>query len=286
MAVAKIGDVTYDTLAAAVTAANAISDGAVIELISDIELAQNLNITKNVTITGPYTINRTTAYVKTLFTVKSGATLTLDGGLTLDCGNEWTFDMEAYEEAVTTGTRIEDIYTILASEEGGVVATAVVFSVTGTLNLNDVTIQNHYSTSVGLVVPVNGARVNLTGARILHCANSKNSGLIVSASAADIYITINEGTLIDGNFAGNNHGLFRLYSGAVLTMNGGTIQNTTGCNANGVVIGMYGAGTTFIMNGGVIKDNSAAVGISNGRNASIYVHQKATMIITSKVTID
>ena len=67
MSVAKIGEVTYDTLAAAIAAAD---DGAVVELISDVELAQNINITKNITITGSYTINRTTSYVATLFTIK------------------------------------------------------------------------------------------------------------------------------------------------------------------------------------------------------------------------
>lgn len=279
MAVAKIGEITYDTLASAVTAANAASGEAVIELISDIELAQNLTITGNVTISGAHIINRTTAYVKTLFTVKAGGVLTLDGGLVLDCGNEWTFDMDVYNEALASGTRVSDIYTILASEEGGVVATARVFTVAGTLNLNNCMIRNHYSTNQGLITTSTGATVNLNGVHIAHCANATNSGCVVEASAANIHVNINDGTLIDGNHSGNNHGQFRIYSGAVLTMNGGTIQNTTGCNANGVVVGLYGEGSTFIMNSGSIINNTGVIGANNGRNASIYVHRKATMIM-------
>lgn len=279
MAVAKIGDSTYDTLAEAVTAANAIDNGATIELISDIALGQKLTVTKNITIVGEYTINRTTSYVGTLFTVNSGKTLTLDGGLVFDCCNNWTIDMDRYNSALMTGERVSDVYVFLTPADGGVVATARVFSVAGTLNLNNVTIKNHYSTNQGLIATSNGATINLNGCHITHCASAKGSGLIVDASGSSIRVNINDGTLIDANFAGNNHGLFKMYSGAVTTMNGGTIQNTTGCNANGVVIGLYGTGSTFIMNGGVITNNSAAAGASNSRNASIYVHRNATLIM-------
>lgn len=279
MAVAKIGEITYETLAEAITVANSTEDGAIIELVSDIDLTQNLTISGNVTISGAYTINRTTAYVKTLFTVKAGGVLTLDDGLILDCGNEWTFNMDGYNEASSTGTKVADYYAFLASEEGGVVATAYVFSVTGTLNLNKVTIRNHYSATQGLISTSSGATINLNSVHIHHCTNATNSGLIVTASASRIYIYVNDGTIIENNHVGNNHGLFRLYSGSVLTMNGGIIRNTTGINSNGVVIGLYGAGSTFIMNDGIITNNTGICGANNGRNASIYVHQKATLIM-------
>lgn len=279
MAVAKIGDLTYETLAEAISVANSTGSQTAIELISDIELAQNLTISGNVTISGNYTINRTTSYVKTLFTVKSGATLTLDGGLILDCGNEWLFDMDGYNDASSSGTRVDDSYAFLASEDGGVVATAYVFSVTGTLNLNKVTIRNHYSATQGLISTLSGAVINLNGVHIYHCTNATSSGLVASASATKIYIYVNDETIIENNHVGNNHGLFRLYSGAVLTMNGGIIRNTTGINSNGVVIGLYGAGSTFIMNDGVITNNTGIYGKNNGRNASIYVHNKATLIM-------
>lgn len=279
MAVAKIGEVTYETLADAVSAANSAGGQTTIELISDIELAQNLTISGDVTIRGAYVINRIATYVKTLFTVKAGGTLTLDGGLVLDCGNEWSFDMDGFNAASSSGTRVTDSYAFLTSEDGGVIATAYVFSVTGTLNLNNVTIQNHYSTTQGLISTLSGATINLNAAHIYHCTNATSSGLVATASTTKIYIYVNEGTIIENNHVGNNHGLFRLYSGSVLIMNGGIIRNTTGINSNGVVVGLYGAGSTFIMNDGVITNNIGIYGASNGRNASIYVHQKATMIM-------
>lgn len=279
MAVAKIGELTYDTLAEAITVANSTDGGAIVELTSDIELAQNLTISGNVTISGAYVINRTTTYVKTLFTVKSGGTLTLDGDLVLDCGNEWTFDMDGFNEASESGTAVADSYAFLTSEDGGVVATAYVFSVAGTLNLNKVTIRNHYSATQGLISTSSGATVNLNAAHIYHCTNATSSGLVATASTTNIYIYVNEDTIIENNHVGNNHGLFRMYSGSVIIMNGGIIRNTTGINSNGVVIGLYGAGSTFIMNDGLITNNTGIYGASNGRNASIYVHQKATMIM-------
>lgn len=283
MSVAKIGDTNYETLASAITAANGMEGGAIIELLSDIDLTQNLTISKNITISGTYTINRTTAYVKTLFNIKSGATLTLDGGLILDCGNNWSFDIDGYNDASSSGMKIDDPYAFLTSQTNGVVATAYVFTVTGVLNLNKVTIQNHYSTNQGLISTSSGATINLNGAHIHHCANATSSGLIVTASANNIYTYINNDTIIENNHVGNNHGLFRMYSGAVLTMNGGIIRNNTGINSNGVVIGLYGAGSTFIMNGGIITNNTGVYGKNNGRNASIYVHQKATLIMNDGV---
>lgn len=83
----------------------------------------------------------------------------------------------------------------------------------GTLNLNDVIIQNNYSFNFGIISTSPGAMVNVTDAQILHNACTQNSGLAVNASGAGIVINMNKGTIIDGN-----HGIFKVYSSAVLNI--------------------------------------------------------------------
>ena len=279
MAVAKIGDTTYDTLSAAITAANATSGSVIIDLIDNIVLASNLTIQNNITIQGNYTMSRTTSYIGTLFTIKANKVLTLDGGIVLECGNNWTMDMEIYNNALYSAIQLSSYTDFFTPEDGGVSVTAPVFNTTGTLNLNNITIRNHFGVSQRLVTANSGAKINLNGAQILHCAIGNNSGLVVDAANSTIQVTINEGTLIDDCFVGNNHGLFKMYSGAKTTMNGGVISNIRGYNSNGVVIGLYGTGSTFTMNGGSITHVCGIMSASNGRNAPIYVHRNGVFIM-------
>jgi len=274
---AQVGEEKYETLAEAVVAANEAGDATIV-LLSDVTLGEKLTFSGNVTISGDVTITRDDAYTGTLFSVNAGAALTLDGGLTIDGGNNYSFNSVAYKADLEAMLQVvkADSAKWFTPEEGAPVAAAYMITTTGgTVNLNDVTIQNNYSTNSGVVSVGANSTVNLTGAKITHCANITNSGLAVNASGAGIQVNMNDGTVIDGNHVGGNHGIFKIYSGAVLTMNGGEVKNTTGWNSNGTVVGLYGG--TFIMNGGTICSNSSVYGDSNGRNAAIYLHSNSTM---------
>ncbi|MBQ8893262.1 MAG: hypothetical protein IJ043_02500, partial [Clostridia bacterium] len=281
VAVAKVDGGYYKTLAEAVTAANAVEGGATVTLLKDVTLGEKLTITGNVTISGNKTITRDDAYTGTLFAVNAGATLTLDGGLTIDGANNYTFDKVKYEADLAnweTAVPAAESTKWFTPEDGAPVATAYMITTSGTVNLNDVSIKNHYSTNgSGIVSASKGAVVTLTGAQITHNASTSGSGLVVNASAGVwsheeelITVTMNEGTVIDGNHVGGNHGVFKIYMGTYFTMNGGEVKNTTGWNSNGTVVGIYHG--VFTMNGGTICSNSSVYGPNNGRNAAIYGH--------------
>ena len=277
MAVAKIGDVTYETLASAITVANTTSGDVVIDIIDNITLTGNLNINNNITIQGPYVMSLTNSYTKTLFTVKANKSLTLDGGLVIECGNHWGINEEVYWNAYENFLKLSSYTEFFTPEETGVSVTGNLFSVSGTLNLNNITIQNFFSISNRIVAASAGGKINLTGAQILHCAQTKGSGLVVDASNSTIIITMNDGTLIDDCYVGANHGLFKVYNGTTLIMNGGTISNIKGWDSNGVAIGSVSG--YFIMNGGTITGVVGIMSQQNGRNAPVYVHRNAVFIM-------
>ena len=297
--------VYYETLTAAVAAANKLAGANTIVMIKDIDF----DSTKALTVTGGLTIVSEAgtnhvisrgAYTGTLFNVAKGNSLTLTGGIVFDGNNNWVMDMDLYNKHLTemsrqgisiytteytkeyfTAYNTEKALQYFTPEEGAPVASAFMIKATGgTVNLMDVTIKNNFSRTSGLVSASAGTIVNLEGAQIKHCAGTELSGVVVQASGKNIAINIKEGTLIDGNHVGGNHGLFKVYSGAVANMSGGTISNTTGWNSNGVVLGMYGAGSTFNMSGGLITGNSSVFGADNGRNAAVYLHNSSTMNMT------
>lgn len=277
MAVAKIGDTTYDTLSAAVIAANAMTGNVIIDLIDNIALTGNLNINNNITIQGSYTMSLIDSYTKTIFTVKKDKSLTLDGGLVIECGNHWSINEETYWNAYENCLKLSSYTEFFTPEETGITVTGNLFSVPGTLNLNNVTIQNFFSISNRIVAASAGGKINLTGAQILHCAQTKGSGLVVDAANSTITITMNDGTLINDCYVGANHGLFKVYSGTTLIMNGGTISNIKGWDSNGVAIGSVSG--YFIMNGGTITGVVGIMSQLNGRNAPVYIHRNAVFIM-------
>ncbi len=285
-AVATVNGEYFDYFDEAVTAANEATNGATVELLKDVTLGEKLTISGNVTISGEHTITRDDAYTGTLFTVNAGATLTLDGGLTIDGGNNYAFNSELYNADLKAMASIPkaDAEKYFTPEAGAPVATAYMITLAmgtsadafgGTVNLNNVTVQNNYSINSGIVSAAQYTETNLNGAKISHVAGTQTSGVVVNASGAGIKVNMNGDTVIDGNHVGGNHGIFKIYSGTVFTMNGGEVKNTTGWNSNGTVVGLYGG--TFVMNGGKICSNSAVYGSSNGRNAAIYLHSKSVM---------
>ena len=284
--VAQVGTTYYKTLAEAIAAANEVDGGATVTLLADVTLDAKLTISGNVTISGEYTITRADTYTGTLFAVNAGATLTLDGGLVIDGNNNYAFNEDLYNADLEAMVSIPktDAEKYFTPEDGKPVATAYMIVLTqgtsadafgGTVNLNNVTIQNNYSVNSGIVNAAQYTSTVLNGAKITHVAATQASGVVVNASGAGIKVNMNEGTVIDGNHVGGNHGIFKIYSGAVFTMDGGEVKNTTGWNSNGSVVGLYGG--TFIMNGGTICSNSAVYGPSNGRNAAIYLHSNSVM---------
>ena len=285
--VAQVGETIYGTLKDAVAAANAIEGGATVIMLANTELGEMLTISGNVTIEGEYTITRADTYTGTLFEVAAGATLTLDGGLTIDGGNHWTMDMETYNADLMGMVQVQeadyDKYFTLV--DGEPVSTAHMITVNGgTVNLNAVTVQNEFGTTISNAGVVKstaaGSVVTLTGATIKHIASVNSSGVVVhSHTGCNTTITINDGTVIDGNHVGGNHGLFLLYP-AVMTMNGGEIKNTTGVNSNGVVVGVVTADSKFIMNGGTICSSSSVWGKDNQRNPAVYLHNSGEMLMT------
>ena len=179
-----------------------------------------------------------------LFTVPAGSTLTLDGGLIVDGNNNWVMDKAAYEKDLNNMVQVpkddcEKYFTFIDGE-----TKATEFMITnagGTVNLNSVTIQNNYSYNSGVVkVTAANAITNLKGATVTHVASATGNGVVVHSNYAST-ITVDGETLITKNHVGGNHGLFKIYSGAKVVMNGGEITNTTGWNSNGVVAGIYGS---------------------------------------------
>ena len=272
--VAQVGDVKYESFADAIAAANAAENGATVTLLKDVTLGGKLTISGNVTIEGAYTITRADNYTGTLFTVNAGATLTLDGGLTIDGNNNYAFDADAFKADADNWNQSiskENSAKWFTPEAGKPVASAFMFTTTGgTINLLDVTVQNNYSVSSGVISAGANSTILMEGATVKHIASTQGNGVVANVSGANINVTVNEGTVIDGNHVGSNHGLFKIYSGAKLTMNGGEITNNTGWNSNGVAVGVYWG--TFVMNGGSICSNVGVYGPNNGRNSAIYLH--------------
>ena len=285
--VAKIGEKNYLTLKEAIADANKASEAVVIDLLQDVFPTEKATIKKNITIYGNgCTISRDgeeNDYTGTFFAVDAGATLTLDGGLTIDGGNNWQMDMDTFEEDVferwNTQVLKADAQKWFTPEEGAPIATAYMITTKGgTVNLNDVVIKNNYSSDYGVVSAGANSNINLEGAEITHNVSYKNSGLAVNADGSGIQVVMNDGTEIYGNHVGGNHGIFRIYCGATLTMEGGEICNNTGLDSNGIVIGCYKANVNI--HDGKICGNISKYGASNGRNAAVYIHTLSKFTMT------
>ena len=279
MAVAKIGELTYETLADAITAANSIEGDVTITLIADIEFNSKCSITKNLIIDGAYTLTRATSYVGNLFTVSSGVTLTLKD-FTVDGNNNWVLDAVAYDEALYSGTRVTDVATFITLEDGAPVATADLIIVSGSVITDGVTICNNAGTAAGGIFTVNsGATLTTKDTVITHIYSSSNN-VVASVTSGGTW-TIETGTEISDCYAGGNGGISRC--DGHLIMNGGTIENNKAVNANGTVFMFYGSSSYFETNDGIIRGNSGCIGKNNGRNAAIYMHSKSTMVMNGGV---
>lgn len=287
--VAKIVEtgVFYETLAEAVADANALEGANTIEMLKSIDFdsSKALEVTGDLTIIGEYTISRG-AYTGTLFKVPTGSSLTLDGGIVFDGSNNWVFNKELYDTnlyALASGTVWGNYIT---SEEGGTKATAPMFVVNGSVDANDVTVQNSYSDKGNsnnggfAIFQVNsGAELTMDGATLTHIA--ANSCSVITGLNSGTW-NITGDTLISENFAGLNGGLCRNNSG-LITMSSGTIKDNTAINTNGIAFMMYSGSSVqarFEMTGGTICGNSGISGGANGHCAAVYLHNNSYMKMT------
>lgn len=266
----ELNGTQYDTLASVIAAANSL-ESATITLLSDEIFSASYTIKTNITLKGNHTLTRAESYVGNLFIINAGATLTVDE-LCIDENASFTINEELYFDYLYNNQRCTDNYSLVTYNSGPKV-TSQLFNNKGTLNLLNIEIKNHYSTTKGLILCNKNSITTITGAYIHNCANMTSSGLVADLSAAGT-IYVEEPTLIENNFIGNNHGIFKIYSTGYLYMNGGTIRHNKGCNGNGVVVGLYSG--NFIMNGGLITYNYGLYGVANGRNGAIYVHRNST----------
>ena len=302
--VAMIGETPYTTLAKAVSDANGAEEAVTITLVDDASVDSTLTIKNDITIKGDFVIEWANIK-KSMFTINSGAELTLDGGVTIDGGNDWDLDKKLYEyylqnpyaddglNKVTKDNPYDtDMYPI-SSENGkdDFGATAHLINNNGTLNVDEATIQNFFSFSVGynksygyagsdgknLIVAGKNSVTNLNDGAVFQHNASGNGGLIVNASSAkEINI---DGAVVEDNFVGGNGGLFKIYY-CPMVLEDGYIHNNKGTNANGVVVMLYGGGSKLEMSGGQICSNSAVRGYTNGFNSSVYLHNKSEMYMT------
>ena len=276
--VAEVAGTPYATLQDAVTAASAIDGGATVTLLADAELNEKITVSGNVTVSGNFTLKRSDTYTGTLFSVDEGATLTIGGGLVIDGNNVWTLDEELYARALALEVSNLAWGDLISSEEAKPSATGPMFRVYGAVVLNDVTIQNNYSSKesnsgdYGVFRVEANATLTMSGATVKHVVTG-GANSVVHLAENSVW-TINDGTLITDTFAARNGGICRNDSGLIV-MNGGEISGNRSINTNGGAFMMYKG--ELVMNGGVICSNSGISGASNGRCAVIYLHNSAKM---------
>lgn len=285
----KIGEDIYDvnTLEEAIGKIES-GDVATIKLNGDIKISQKITVLKNTSIsiisensnkiTRGLT-NKNETYLGQLFAVEEGAELYLEN-IVIDGENNWTLNKDVYEDALLNKKSISDVYTLIASEEGSPASNAWMFSNKGKITIDNVEIKNNYNKSgYGLFNDAEGSILIIKDSIIRHNAIPTNGSLVTYVTGKDTKAYIEEGTIIDDNFVGGNGGLFKIYSGAEVIINGGEITNNKAVNTNGVVSMTYGAGSTLILNDGIISENSGVSGKNNGRNAPIYIHNSGGFIM-------
>lgn len=260
----------YETLSAAITAANKLNP-ATLTLLSDAEFTNGYTIKTNLTIKGKHTLKRGASFLGALFTVDKGFSLTIDE-ICFDGGAEWSLNKELFFDYLYNSTKCFDNYE-LVSHISGPKPTVATINNKGTLHLLNIEMKNLFSVNKGWIVCAADSITKIEGPYVHNCAVAKGSALVADLSAAGV-IYMEEPTLIEENFIGGNHGIFKIYSKGWIYYNGGTIRKIYGCDANGVVIGLYSG--NMVMNGGLITQNYGVNGKSNGRCGTIYVHRNST----------
>ena len=275
--VAKVGNKSYESFVKAVEEANAVAEGATIELLKDVTLGETLEITGNVTISGEYTITRADNYTGTLFAVSAEATLTLDGGLVVDGGNAWNYIKDPLEMDMANGNGT-NVGNHITPAEGGVNATASLIKNNGKLNANKVTIENSYSTNGVSAIDCGKNSATILNGAVMQKIAANRSGAVVYVGGNDAVLTIKGDTKITGNFGIGNGGIIQNYGqGTTVNMEGGSIDNNH-IGKSGTLYASYSGNAnkinTFNMSGGIITKN-----IMEGYGP-VYIHTNTVWNMT------
>ena len=254
---AQFGELYYEHLSDAISAANASENGGTVTLLRDTTLAECLTISKDVTLTGEYTIYRADTYTATLFTVNAGTTLTLDGGITIDGGNEWVFKEALFNESyANNGVDISSLVYVTL-ETAAPIATAPICYISGTVIMNKATVKNHYAQSQNPPFVVSGGSLIMNdGASATHNANV--------AGASVVYVTeggewiLNDGVELYYNYANSGDSGVAYITNSTVTMNGGDVHHNYQTKCAGLFLDLNGT-STAVMNGGHIHDNTQVV---------------------------
>lgn len=286
--VVKIGENenSFDDLKTAIASAS-ISEQTVIILNDNIEITEEMKIVANTNIVidgqSKYFISRGTLsngtkYTKTFFNVAKDAKFALNN-VTIDCGNQYIFDKIGYNSAVESGEKETDVFKYIHPEETGILTTDWVIKVAGEANIYNSTFKNLCSkNSAGIFSCSAGAKLNFDNSIITHAA-SNSGGIAINITGADAKAEINGNSKIYDIFVGGNGGIFKIYYGAKVEMNDGEVSEVSSINCNGIVSMTYGVGSTFVLNGGLLRNNSGIVGNNNGRNGMIYIHSGSKYIM-------
>lgn len=301
-AVAAIGDVKYGTLQAAIGAVT--EENQTVELLADIEVESALTVSGTVTIDGNgFTLNRksdgTAGSFKTqhrvddtpqdfrtftttgtigfsMFTVAENGSLTLNN-VKVDEGVVWTLD-EAYELDTCTGPRATKPLIALGKN--------------AKLDLTGCEIKGIHAACGGGIISASGATSSVTSiadTSITGCVGNSSGLVYCGASTTNVAVNLNNGAKIEGNYNYNssNHAMFQIYNGTTMTMENGSSVSDNYHHGNGGAIGLYGAGSKLIMNGGKVNGNRFVSYIKdNGRGAPIYGHKDSTIIMNGGEVCD
>ena len=263
----------YDFL----TAIDAAGDGDTVLLLADIAMTSAVNITgKSITIdAGNHTITRGKDsngawYTGQFFNIPSGASLTLDGGLTIDGANNWTYNKTdgVYDLKNAVDNYVDftgyNKHHFITYEPNGAVAIETMIYVTGSLTINEVTIQNNAGNN--LISVGNGGLLTTNEKAVFTHNACESSGTVVYMGTGSTFI-MNGGTMTQ-NVGGDHGGCVRIDGGQMI-MNGGLVQhNHTAFHASFVRLD-YNA--SFTMNGGKICENVCFPSTDNKNKAGSVI---------------
>ena len=180
---------------------------------------------------------------KPVIIISSGIDVAFEN-VTVDGGADWSGAIDPVLNRGTTNT--------------GIKTTQPIIQINGNANVvlgENVVLQNNDGNSAVSLATRGGGSLTLNGAKIINN---------VSAGGAAIWggddITINEGTVISGNYATSIGGAIRMvngYNAITFTMNGGQINNNASAGTGGAIWG--GNSATYNFNGGEMAYNYAAV---------------------------
>ena len=253
------------------------------EIANAVTLSETITVLGDVTISGGGSITRAEGMTAPMFIVEADSTLTLEN-ITIDGGAVW-----AYEVSEDEPTNIEAVLG-RGSVNTGISANAVIIENNGTVVIGaDAVIQNNDTTVInsnpGAVVNIEGGTVCNNNGSAVHAPNANN---VVNMTSGEVYgnyaagggltyikgtSTIDDGKLYN-NYAGIG-GIFRLVSGANVTVNGGEFYNNGSENGGVAYVYCWSGSSKFTINNGEFYNNYATeggVGFTSGQNCSITIN--------------